>query len=262
MSTERGTIPAVILAGGRAKPDFAAATGVANRALLPVPGGGTMLDRVVAALRECPSVGGITVVGDLPDSSDYRRVTDQGGFVENLFAGVKAAVERAAGAEHVLVATADIPFITPEAVEDFLRGGKALGADIVYPIADVEECQRRFPEMKRTALGLRDGRYTGGNVMLVRPEFLRAHGGRIAAGYAARKSPLRLALMLGLGTTLRAALAMAGLRSVLSVKQLETAASHMLGGTARAYVSPYPEIATDVDKVGDLPALERLTPRP
>jgi hypothetical protein len=37
---------------------------------------------------------------------------------------------------------------------------------------------------------------------------------------------------------------------------LERAVGRLLGGTAKAYVSPYPEIATDIDKPSDLAAIE------
>lgn len=249
-----GTVPTVIMAGGKAKPEIIAATGVDNRALIEV-NGVTMLSRVVGALKNAPSVGAITVVGDLPDSENYTHVRDHGGFVENLFAGVDASEK----AEYILISTADIPYITGEVVEDFIQRGRELNADIVYPVVRVEDCYKRFPGMKRTAVSIREGKFTGGNLILARPEFLQSHRARIAQAYAARKTPLRLALMLGLGATCRAAVAIMMLPKVLSITQLEQAAGRMLGGVARAYVSPYPEIATDVDKVSDLEALKELT---
>jgi len=242
--------PAVVLAGGRAKSEIIAATGVENRALIPVHGR-TMLEAVVEALRDAPSVGEVIVVGNVPDSADYRRVPDQGGYVENVFAGLHATGE----AEYALIATSDVPFVHGAVVEDFVARGAALGADMIYPIVPVEACYARFPGVRRTSLSLREGRFTGGNMALVRPAFMEAQRERIARAYAARKSVVRLALMLGIGTTLRVAATLLGVPGLLTIPRLEVAASRLLGGTARALVSNYPEIATDIDRPDDLAAV-------
>src|SRR5262249_44752047 len=101
--------------------------------------------------------------------------------------------------------------------------------------------------------------FTGGNVILAKPAFLLTHRDRITNAYAARKSPLKLAVMLGLGTVARFALSLTGLRQILAISHLEMAASRLLDGTARALISPYPEIATDIDKPEDLAAIKLLT---
>ena len=49
------SVDVVVLAGGRNGADMRAATGVENRALMPL-GDGTMLDYVTAALRRAASV--------------------------------------------------------------------------------------------------------------------------------------------------------------------------------------------------------------
>lgn len=239
------------MAGGKAKPEIVAATGLTNRALIPV-NGRPMLACVVEALRGAETIGPVTVIGDLPDSAEYDRIADLGGFVENLFAGLEACGD----AEYALVATADLPFLTAESVDDFVRGARALNADVIYPVVPVEECYRRFPAVKRTAASLRDGKLTGGNLVLMRPRFMLEHRDRIAGAYAARKSPLRLALLLGLGTTLRAAIALTVAPNLLSVAQLERAVGRLLGGTARATISSYPELATDIDRPSDLAAIQ------
>lgn len=243
-------VPAVVLAGGKAKPEIEAATGQTNRALIPV-NGVTMLSRVVRALRESASVDSITVVGDVPDSSDYVRLPDGGGFVENVFAGVDSR----AGAGHVLVSTSDVPFLTSESVDDLVRRGIALEADVVYPIVPVADCYARYPGIKRTAARLREGEFTGGNLMLVRAMFMREQRDRLALAYALRKSPVRLAFMLGIGTILRFAAARLISPRLLALHHAEAAGSRFIGGTARALISPYPELATDIDSVEDLVAI-------
>jgi GTP:adenosylcobinamide-phosphate guanylyltransferase len=245
-------VPSIVLAGGKSKPDMIVATGVENRALIQVSGK-TMLSHVVDALRSAGSPG-ICVVGNVGDSPSYRRLDDSGGFVENLFAGC----EEFRDSPFVLVSTSDIPFLTRESIVDLVERGSELNADIVYPVVPVAKCYERFPGIKRTAAKIRDGEFTGGNVILARPEFLLSHRDRITRAYAARKSPLRLAIMLGLGTVARFALSLTGWRNVIAIEHLESAVSRLLGGQARALISSYPEIATDIDKPEDLEAIKNL----
>jgi 2-phospho-L-lactate guanylyltransferase (CobY/MobA/RfbA family) len=244
-------ISAVVLAGGKAKPEIVAATGQENRALIPIDGR-PMLSYVVDALRQAQSIGEVIVVGDLPADPSYTGLPDTHDFAGNLFGGL----ERAAGSDYTLISTVDIPFITGEVVEDFVTQARAFGADIVYPVVHVEACYKRFPGVKRTAWPLKDGKFTGGNMVLARTEFMLSHRQRIVEAYEARKAPLRLAMMLGLGTVFRAVGALKVNPNLLSVGQLERAVGRLLGGTAKAYVSPYPEIATDIDKPSDLAAIE------
>jgi GTP:adenosylcobinamide-phosphate guanylyltransferase len=243
-------VPAVVLAGGKAKPEMIAAAGIENRALIPF-NGRTMLGHIVSALQDAPGVGRIVVVGSVPESPEYTRVDDQGGFVENIFAGLAIVGD----AEYALITTSDLPFVSGEAVEDFVTRGRALGVDIVYPVVEVDDCYRRFPGIRRTAVAFREGRFTGGNMMLVRPRSMMAHRDRIAQSYAARKSPLRLAWMLGPGIVLRGAIALSPLPSPLTLPAVEKAVGRLLGGTARALLSRYPEIATDIDRPDDLSAI-------
>jgi hypothetical protein len=246
-------IPAVVLAGGQAKPEIVAATGQTNRALIPIDGR-PVISYVIEALRQAESIGEAIVVGDLPPDPSYTSLPDTQDFAGNLFSGL----EQAGGSDYTLISTVDIPFITGDVVEDFVTHARATGADIIYPIVHVGACYERFPGVKRTAWPLREGKFTGGNMVLARTEFMLSHRQRIMEAYEARKTPLRLAMMLGLGTVLRALGARKINPNLLSVAQLERAAGRLLGGTAKAYVSPYPEIATDIDKPSDLEAIKAV----
>jgi hypothetical protein len=247
-------VPCVVLAGGRAKPELQAATGQVNRALVVVKGK-TLLAHGVDALRDSEAVGPVTVVGDVPESADYARLPDGGGFVENLFAGIDAHAD----APYVLIATSDLPFLTGQIVTDFVRGAvrkaEESGAGFVWPIVPVEACYRRFPGVKRTSLRLREGAYTGGNLALTRPAFALKQQQSIADAYAARKSPARLATMLGAGTLLRLALSQLIAPGLLTIPYLEARVSALLGGPARALLSDAPELATDLDRLSDFEAL-------
>lgn len=247
-------VPAVVLAGGKSKPDLQALTGQSNRALVTV-NGKTLLQHVVDALHESGVCGPVSVIGDVPRCDRYDCVADGGGFVENLFAGLTPYKE----APFVVVATSDLPFLTGASVADFVRGAseraQTTGAGMVWPVVRVSTCYERYPGVKRTALKLREGEYTGGNLALVRPAFLLQHRERLAGAYAARKSPLQLARMLGLGTLGRLVLSQKVSPRLMTIAFLEERVSRLLGGPASAYLCEYPEIATDLDRPSDFEAL-------
>lgn len=251
-------IPTVILAGGIAKPDLQAMTGQSNRSQVVVAGK-TLLRHVVDAARTAGADGGplgpLVVVGTVPASADYDCVPDTNDFVANVFAGL----DRFPDAPYVLLATSDLPFLTGAVISDFARGAEAYGrannADLLWPIVPVKLCYDQFPGVKRTALRLREGEFTGGNLALVRPGFLIAHRARIGAAYEARKDPLKLASMLGFGTAARLLLSQKVLPYLLTIPFLEERVGRLLGGRACAYLSQSPELATDLDRPSDFAAV-------
>ena len=247
------TTNVVVLAGGRNSPEMAAQTRTEIRALTPI-GTRTMLDYVVSALSETPSVGEIFVVGTVPQSEHYTQIAGRETLLENLLAGLEAAGD----AERVLVSTSDIPFLTAEAAEDFLVRASALGADLCCSYVPLAACIRKYPEMKRTTVKLAEGRFTLGNLMLVNPQFLQTKQEAITAAYDARKSPVQVARLLGPGLLARLLGAQLLAPGLLSVAGLEAAVSRALGGRAAGVCSAYAEIGTDIDKQEDVAVARHL----
>ena len=256
------SVNAVVLAGGKNKAEMREMTGVENRALTPL-GAQTMLDYVISALHSAPAVRQIYVVGAVPPSRQYTLLTGGSTLIENLLTGLQAGtrqgVGESGGEERILVSTSDIPFLTAESVDDFVREGLATGADLCCSYVALDRCLEKYPEMKRTAIKLREGRFTLGNLMLVNPAPLLAHPEIIEAAYAARKSPIKVARILGLGLVGRLLLAQTLFPNALAVSDLELAVSRLLGSIkAAAILSAYPEIGTDVDKPEDVVIARRL----
>ena len=251
------TVNTVVLAGGKNKTEMLELSGVSNRALTPL-GTRTMLDYVTKALHHSPTVGRIFVVGEVPPSDNYTQISGGTTLIENLLAGLQAA-QKSGHSERILVSTSDIPFLTPESVEDFVRQGRASGADLCCSYVSLDRCLEQYPEMKRTAIKLREGRFTLGNLMLVNPDPLLAHPEIIEAAYAARKSPVQVAKLLGLGLLGRLLLAQTISPSLLTIRMLEQAVGRLLGGIPAAAIrSSYAEIGTDIDKPDDVAIARRL----
>ena len=126
------------------------------------------------------------------------------------------------------------------------RTDTAARADVAYPIIPRESCERHFPGARRTYVTLKDGVYTGGNAVVVKRDFLQLRRELIDKLFAARKNPLKLAAIFGLGFIF------ALLTRRLSISRAETRASQIVGGKAAAIISTYPELGFDVDKLEDL----------
>ncbi len=256
------TVNAVVLAGGKNGPEMQAATGVENRALTPL-GNTTMLGCVVAALTAAPPVGRVFVVGPVPPSGDYTNVTGGETMLDNLMAGLTAA-QADGGDGAVLVSTSDIPFLTAASIEDFVQQAQASQADLCFSYVPVDLCYAKYPQMKRTAIKVHEGKVTLGNLFLVNPRFLIAHQQTIMQAYAARKSPFQVGRMLGWGLLARFLGAQALSPTLLPVSRLEAGVGRLIGGGCRvsAIRSEFPEIGTDVDKPDDVALARQMLGTP
>ncbi len=164
-------------------------------------------------------------------------------FVDNIESGAAAASPRV---DSILLITGDLPLLTPAAVNDLAEQAAATRTDVVYPIIPKESMQRAFAGGKRTYVRLREGTFTGGNGMVVSRGFVQLRRELIRRLFAARKNPLKLAGMFGLGFVLGL------LTHRLSLADLEARAGEIVGARVAAVVSPYPELGFDVDKLHDL----------
>lgn len=249
---------ALILAGGKNKPEMQAACGgIENRALVSLHGR-PMLDYVVDAVREGFGDGGrILVAGDVPTPPGCVAVAGGSSLVDTLLNGAAALTPEET---RLLVVTADIPFLTPAALADLLQRASDLpgSPQFVYPIIEAERCRVQFPQMKRTTLRIAEGEFTGGNLALLDPAFLRRNEAVLRDAYAQRKSVPGLARILGGAFLFRLLLSRVA-PGALTIPLLEAAVGRALGGaTARAVITPFAEIGADIDRPEDVIIAQNL----
>ena len=113
-----------------------------------------------------------------------------------------------------------------------------------------EAVEARWPGMRRTYARLREGRFTGGNLMLLDPALFRGALDMARRVIALRKRPLALARLVGLDILWKL------LWGRLAIAEVEARASRILGVPLRALITPYAEVGVDVDKETDLVWLE------
>lgn len=239
---------AVVLGGGDPGDPFALAHGARVKGLIPVAGQPMAL-YVLRALRGSGRIGRVAYVGPTTPEMEALidlRVTDRGQLLANLEAGVQALGDVGS---RVLVATADIPMLRPEELRALLD--EAPDAALVYPVVRREDCEVSYPGVKRTFVRVRDGTFTGGNLFLLDPALIGQFLPRLREVLAARKMPLKLAALIGPSVLLKL------ITGRLTVQTLEEKVSAILRVPARALITPYASVGTDIDKPEDLALAER-----
>lgn len=249
-------IDAVVLAGRPNEGALRQAGPVRWEAMLEIAGR-PMIAYVVEALHKAAGVGRIIVVGPeeiRPFVGGMAEIVTPGdGLLENLRRGLAAAGALDGFATGgLLLAGGDIPLITGRMVDDFLAACRASRAAFYYPIIRKEDCLARFPDARRTYVAIREGVFTGGNLFYVERGNARRLLDLAGRFYAARKSPLRLAGLLGWGTLVKVLFKRA------SIPELETVFARLAGAPAKAVVVQHPEIGMDVDKPEDLKLAEAV----
>lgn len=247
---------ALIVAGGTPAPTDPLYPDCRGRpkSLLDV-GGRPMVQWVLDAVAGSARIDRILVVGlgeedGLQSSKPLLYLAEQGSLIGNLRAGMAYASSHDPSADHLLMATSDIPLITSEMVSFRAEQIQQGGADLDYCAIERSIMQARFPDSRRSYIHLKDIEACGGDI----------HGVRLALNWddalwdrliAARKNALKQAYLLGLDTALMLLLRQA------SVPWAEEKISRRLHLRARVQVCPYAEVGMDVDKPFQLQIVRR-----
>lgn len=247
---------AIILAGGELNSELSKIASQDNEGLILI-GSLPMIHYVYTAVRATPGIGRIVVSGPVGSLAPLLPKDEQLYFTpggEDVAASFAHAVEvlRAQGATNSLLALpVDIPLITPEAIADFLERCADMQGDFFYSLVGQAVCKEKYPEQTRTFFRLKEGVFTGGNLLLVNEAVVDrtlSMGKRLVER---RKNPLALVGLFGPLIFLKM------LSGRLSIAAAERRALKVLGIRGRAVVTPYAEVGIDVDKISDLEVVKK-----
>jgi CTP:molybdopterin cytidylyltransferase MocA len=245
-------IDAILPAAGRIDGSFAAEAGVKTKALISLDGH-TVLERAISVLRATGRIGKIVVIGtdEVIDSTAAKAadaVLPEAGPTgpDNIFAGLQWVYE--ANNQHhpdkVLLLTTDLPFIIPETITDFLDICPD-DLDICLPVIRRTEFENRFPGLTIEYVRLRDGEWTMGCAFLLNPTAIARNRSLLDSVFAARKSQIAMARLLGLPFILRY------FSKRLTIPQIEQRCLGLLGCSGRGIQQAAPELAMDIDSIAD-----------
>ncbi|MEA1961168.1 MAG: nucleotidyltransferase family protein [Bacillota bacterium] len=242
---------AIVLAGGKNSSDLKKIAPFDNEALIII-GNYPMIYYVYSALRDSSMIRNIVVSGPVEALRGILPREDHLFFVEGgenaieSFANAVQVLRSIGISEKVLAMPTDIPFITTEAIEDFLCQCEDCEADFYYPVTSKQDNDEKFPGVVRTYVKLREGIFTGGNLFLLRNPIIDQCLDMGLQLVLRRKSPLAMARLFGFGLVWKY------LTRRLSIEMAEERFHKVLGLRAKGIISHYAEVGVDVDKPSDL----------
>lgn len=231
---------AVITAGGRIDGEFARLAGTSVKALVCI-GETTLLSRVIAAARGV-GIERLAVVGNdevrAHCGADVECIVpDRGDGAQNIAAALRVW----SSDEPLLYLTSDMPFIQAAYLKQFLDATQ--DADVSMPIIDAATYLARFPNAPAAGVQLGKDRVVNGGAFFFAPGSIPLVEPFAARVFQARKSPLKMAGLVGLPFALRF------LSRRLDVSHIEAHAKRILALEVRAIRVDAPELAFDIDDV-------------
>jgi len=243
-------ISAILLAGGKLEKSFRGHVQVASKAFLPL-GGRLMMERVLDALQKVQALDQVVLVADLAalPNNVRNKIADVAPAGETIMDSLLNG-SRMAKYENILAVPCDLPFLTPEAVLDFLESCSHRPAQIYYSYLSRETSESAYPGLRHTYVRLKEGVFCGGGLLLINCETLGICNAFFRKISEARKAPWRNAGLLGFSFLAGLLMGYLGLPT-LTVSRLERRFSKILGVTVAGVLSSYPEIGFNVDKYED-----------
>ena len=236
----------IILAGDSHDPAEWALPANQNRKAFIELRGKPSLQHMLDAASKSARIGRIVVVGftDRKGFSYDRElmfVDGRGTLVENAAAAIERLKIDRGDETHVLITGSDVPLITPEAL-DWHVNAIVGDRDLYYTVIRKEEMLEAFPTAKRTWARLREGTFCSGDLHAFCYDFIDKAFELWSNLAYCRKKPVQLARTLGFGTFIKALLGR------LTVAEIERVFLDKFGLNAMAVVTPFPEVAMDIDK--------------
>ncbi len=191
------------------------------------------------------------IASDAPENKGSKLklvIPNQGDMLQNIRTGVikMLALDTAKPVDpqtcHMAIVSADIPAILPEQVDWVVRTAMQTDKDAYYNVVKQEVMEKRFPGSNRSYVHLKDMDLCGGDLNVIRAGLVTSSEALWEKIIASRKNALKQAALIGYDTLLLLLLRQINLEN--AVKKV----TKRLKLTAQVLVSPYAEVAMDVDK--------------
>ena len=245
---------AIILSGGNLEPGDPLYDENPNqpKSLIDVAGK-PMAQWVIEALDQAQLTKDLVVVGlegvpGIRTTRPLHFLSDHGSLLANVEASLSFLKHTHPEDEHALVVSADIPALTAEIVDWRIRSLTSSDIDVDYAVVSRSVMERRFPDARRSYIHLRDIDVCGGDINILNVGLAQdtVFWEKVVE---ARKSAFRQAKLIGYRFLLLILLRR------MRLKDVELYISDRLELNGHATVSPYAEVAMDIDKPDQLAIL-------
>lgn len=243
---------ALVLAGAKIVDKIENHNKLTNKSLLmlnDIP----MIEYVVDALNQAEEVNDIIVVGP-PELSQYiePKVNKILTSTESIIDNIKIGIDYIHKENKIILLTSDIPLITGEVIDRFIRKCQEYEAFLYYPFILKENILQKYPDTVRSYAVLKEGILCGGNAVVFSPELFEKNRDLIFDLYEKRKSVYQYVKLLGFKFILKYLL------KSLTIQEIEDRAAEIVGYPVKGIVIDDPEMMIDLDKLSDYELILRM----
>ena len=239
---------AIVTAGGIPLPEdpLYAYTQGKSKALLDIAGK-PMIQWVLDALCASKKVENIIIIG-MPEKNELITtkptyyLQNEGRMLANIVAGIHKTLELNPITEYALIVSSDIPGLRGEMVDWLIDEIEKTPADIYYGVISQPVMEKRYPDSRRTWTHLKDMDVCGADINATHVRMATEHLDTWEELIGKRKSPLKQAATIGIGTLLLMVLRQ------LTLFNLVKRVSERIGIRGKAIVWEWAEAGMDVDK--------------
>jgi hypothetical protein len=246
---------AIVTAGGIPQPEdplYAYSKGD-SKALIDIAGK-PMVQWVLDALNEASEVDDIIMIGlsaksGLASKKKIHYLSNQGRMLANIVTGVDKALELDPKTEYVLIVSSDIPSLKGNMVDWLIQTCMQTKNELYYGVCPRDVMEGRFPGSKRTYTRLKDVDVCGADINITHVRMATEHLDLWEQLIGNRKSPMRQASLVGIGTFWKV------LTHSATLDELVEHVCGRLGINGRAIVWEHAEPCMDIDKPHQLEIL-------
>lgn len=267
MTSEGLKFPLVILAGAEKKnsPKFKKDklleyANIDYKALIEL-NGKPMILYVIKAFVESGRVSEIVIVGLPKDRlqipEELKKVpihfleTDAS-HAEKIILASEFLIKQNLNVDFAMFIGGDVPTISPEAINDFLEKCSSLDADFFFSIIQEETMDRMFPNNRRTFARMKEGKFCGGDLQLVRYTLASDRKEVIEKILSNRKSVVKQAFFISPLTFFRFVFHRVG------IEEAERIISKVIKAKIKGVISTYADLGFDVDKPNQLDLVRNM----
>jgi hypothetical protein len=163
-------------------------------------------------------------------------------MLSNIVAGVEKSLELNKANQYVMVVSSDIPALKPEMVDWLVDSCMKTRDDLYYGVCTRAVMEKRFPNSNRTYTKLKDIELCGADINITHVRMTTERLDMWESLIGSRKSPLKQAGIIGLGTLWKV------FTKSITLDELVAIVCERIGIKGRAIIWPHAEPCMDVDK--------------
>lgn len=145
----------------------------------------------------------------------------------------------------LIITSCDIPLISHQAVDNFIGYSQNSNYDAIYPIVEKSLYDSKFENTRRSWYYCKDGTYTGGNFICIKPDIFFKNKDIFMDIFENRKNPIKIAALFGVKLLLKYKMGLASKKDALD------AVYNIIKTPCAAFESKFAEIVFDIDKMSD-----------